>query len=295
MRERSEQAIAGTRVLKPGCEHAPDMQQIAVDGTTVPALGFGTSGMDTDDERYRAVSTALDAGYRHVDTAQIYGSEPAVGDAIRDADVDREEVFVTTKLSRDNRAHDAVIESTHDSLDRLDTGYVDLLLIHSPDQEPSHEETLDAMNELVDEGTVRNVGVSNFSVAETRAAIEHSDAPILTNQVEYNVHERRDDLLSVCLDEGVMLTAYSPLGVGDCLDDEVLTGIADDHDRTAAQVALRWLLQQPLVSPIPMSSNPEHVRANADVFDFELSDDEMRDLFAVEGDLDDDLATKLGL
>ena len=271
------------------------MRRITVDDTTVPALGFGTSGMDTDDERYRAVSTALDAGYRHVDTAQIYGSEPAVGDAIRDADVDREEVFVTTKLSRDNRAHDAVIESTHDSLDRLDTGYVDLLLIHSPDQEPSHEETLDAMNELVNEGMVRNVGVSNFSVAETRVAIEHSDAPIRTNQVEYNVHERRDDLLSVCLDEGVMLTAYSPLGVGDCLDDEVLTGIADDHDRTAAQVALRWLLQQPLVSPIPMSSNPEHVRANADVFDFELPGDEMHELFTIGGDLDDGLASKLGL
>ncbi|WP_049899275.1 aldo/keto reductase [Halococcus agarilyticus] len=271
------------------------MQQITVGGTTVPALGFGTSGMDTDDERYRAISAALDAGYRHIDTAQMYDSESAVGDAIRDADVDREEVFVTTKLLGENRAHDAVIESTRDSLDRLDTEYVDLLLIHSPDQEVTHEETLDAMNELVDEGAVENVGVSNFSVEETRAAIEHSDEPLLTNQVEYNVHERRDDLLSLCLDEDVMLTAYSPLGVGDCLDDETLVGIADDHDRTPAQVALRWLLQQPLVSPIPRSSNPEHVRANADVFDFELSADEMRDLFAVGGDLDDDLAAKLGV
>ncbi|EMA53478.1 MULTISPECIES: aldo/keto reductase [Halococcus] len=271
------------------------MQQITVDGTTVPALGFGTSGMDTDDERYRAVSAALDAGYRHVDTAQMYESESAVGDAMGDSGIDREEVFVTTKLLGENRAHDAVIESTRDSLDRLDTEYVDLLLIHSPDQEVAHEETLDAMNELVEEGTVENIGVSNFSVEETRAAIEHSDAPILTNQVEYNVHERRDDLLSLCLDEDVMLTAYSPLGVGDCLDNEVVTGIADDHDKTAAQVAIRWLLQQPLVSPIPMSSNPEHVRANADVFDFELTDDEMRDLFAIGGDLDDDLAGKLGL
>jgi diketogulonate reductase-like aldo/keto reductase len=271
------------------------MQQITASGATVPALGFGTSGMDTDDERYRAVSAALDAGYRHIDTAQMYESEPAVGDAIDDADPDREEVFVTTKLSRDNRAHDAVLDSVHDSLDRLDTDYVDLLLIHSPDQDPSHEETLDAMNELVDGGIVRSVGVSNFSVEETRAAIEYSDTPILTNQVEYNLHERRDDLLSFCLDHDVMLTAYSPLGVGDCLDDEVLTGIADDHDRTPAQVAIRWLLQQPLVSPIPMSTNPEHVRANADVFDFELTNDEMRDLFAVSGDLDDDLVSKIGL
>ena len=271
------------------------MQQIAVDGTTVPALGFGTSGMDTDEERYRAVSAVLDAGYRHVDTAQVYESEPAVGDAIRDADVDREEVFVTTKLSRDNRTHDAVGDSIHDSLDRLNTEYVDLLLIHSPDQDAAHAETLDAMNELADEDAVRHVGVSNFSIAETRNAIETSDAPILTNQVEYNVRERRDDLLSFCLDHDIVLTAYSPLGVGSLPDDETLAWIADRHGKTAAQVAIRWLLQQPLVSPIPMSSNPEHVRANADVFDFELSDDEMRDLFAVEGDLDDDLATKLGL
>jgi diketogulonate reductase-like aldo/keto reductase len=239
--------------------------------------------MDTDDERYRAVSAALDAGYRHVDTAQMYESEPAVGDAIRDVDVDREEVFVTTKLSRENRAHDAVIESTRDSLDRLDTEYVDLLLIHSPDQEPSHEE-----------GTVRNVGVSNFSVEETRAAIERSDAPILTNQVEYNLAERPDDLLSF-FDEEVVLTAYSPLGAGDGLGDDALARIADDHGKTPAQVAIRWLLQQPMVSPIPMSSNHEHVRANADVFDFELTSDEMRELFAVDGDLDDDLAERLGL
>lgn len=271
------------------------MEHITVGDTTVPALGFGTSGMDTDDERYRAVSAALEAGYRHIDTAQMYDSESAVGDAIHDADVDREEVFVTTKLLGENRAHDAVIESTHDSLDRLDTEYVDLLLIHSPDQEPSHEETLNAMNELVDKGAVENVGVSNFSVEETREAIEHSDAPILTNQVEYNVHERQDDLLSFCLDHDVMLTAYSPLGVGDCLNDEVVRRIADDHDRTPAQVVIRWLLQQPLVSPIPMSSNPDHVRANADVFDFELADSEMRDLFAVGGGLSDDLASKIGL
>jgi len=270
------------------------MQQITAGGATVPALGFGTARMDTDEERYRAVSAALDAGYRHIDTAQVYGSEPAVGDAIADSGVDREELFVTTKLSGDNRTHDAVIESTHDSLDRLDTEYVDLLLIHSPDQEVSHEETLDAMNELVDDG-VRHVGVSNFSVEETRAAIEHSDAPILTNQVNYNVHERQDDLLAFCMDHDIVLTAYSPLGVGDCLDDEVLAGIAEEHEKTAAQVAIRWLLQQPLVSPIPMSSNPEHVRANADVFDFELTNDEMHELFAVGGELDDGLASQLGV
>ena len=271
------------------------MQSLTIAGVTVPALGFGTAGMDTDEERRQAVSAALDAGYRHIDTAQMYDSEAAVGEAISQSEVAREELFVTTKLVRANRAHDAVIDSTHDSLDRLGTDSLDLLLIHSPDQSVSHEETLDAMNELVDEGAVQHIGVSNFSVEQTRDAMDHSDAPILTNQVEYNVRTRQDDLLSFCLDRDVMLTAYSPLGVGNLLGNETLAGIADEHGKTPAQVAIRWLLQQPMVATIPMSSNPDHTVQNFDVFDFELSDGEMRDLFAVGGDLDASLASKLGL
>ena len=151
------------------------------------------------------------------------------------------------------------------------------------------------MNELLDEGTIRHLGVSNFSVEETREALAYSEAPILTNQVEYDVYERQDDLLSLCIDEEIMLTAFSPLGRGDPLDDKTIRGIADRHERTAAQVALRWLLQQPMVAAIPMSSNPDHVRQNFDVFDFEFSSEEMGDLFAINGELDDGLASRLDL
>lgn len=271
------------------------MQHLTIGGVTVPALGFGTAGMDTDEERRQAVAAALDAGYRHIDTAQMYDSEAAVGEAIRQSGVAREELFITTKLVRANRTHDAVIESTHDSLDRLDTDYADLLLIHSPDQSVSHEETLDAMNELAEEGAVRHIGVSNFSVEQTRDAMAHSEAPILTNQVEYNVRTRQDDLLSFCLDRDVMLTAYSPLKIGEYLDNEVLRETATAHEKTVRQVAIRWLLQQPLVSTIPRSSNPDHIEQNFDVFDFELSAEEMGDLFAVGSDLDETLASQLGL
>jgi diketogulonate reductase-like aldo/keto reductase len=271
------------------------MEYVTVEGEEVPALGFGTASMDTDEERERAIAAALAAGYRHLDTAQIYGSEPAVGGSVRNADANREEVFITTKLSGDNRAYDAVIDSTRESLDRLEMDYIDLLLIHSLDQDVPHEEALDAMNELLDEGVIRHLGVSNFSVEETREALAHSEAPIFTNQVEYNVHERQDDLLSLRIDEEIMLTAYSPLGVGDLLKDETVREIADRHERTAAQVALRWLLQQPMVAAIPMSSNPDHVRQNFDVFDFELSSEEMGDLFAIDSDLDDGLASRLDL
>jgi diketogulonate reductase-like aldo/keto reductase len=283
------------RELTIGWKYCERIEYVAVDGEEVPALGFGTASMDTDEEREQAISAALAAGYRHLDTAQIYGSEPAVGRSVRDADINREEVFITTKLSGDNRAYDAVIDSTRESLDRLETDYIDLLLIHSPDQDVSREETLDALNELLDEGAIRHFGVSNFSVEETREAITHSEVPIFTNQIEYNVHERQDDLLSLRIDEEIMLTAYSPLGVGDLLEDETVRGIADRHERTAAQVALRWLLQQSMVAAIPMSSNPDHVRQNFNVFDFELSSEEMSDLFAIDGDLNNGLASRLNL
>ncbi|MEF8850871.1 MAG: aldo/keto reductase [Haloarculaceae archaeon] len=264
-------------------------------GVEVPALGFGTARMDAYETEYRAVETALEAGYRHVDTAQIYGSEPAVGDALADAELDREDVFLTTKLAGGNRAYDAVVESTRESLEALGTSYVDLLLIHWPVEDVPTEETLRAMNDLRADGLVRHVGVSNFSVPQLREAREASDAPVLTDQVEYHARNRQDELLAYCVDEGVMLTAYSPLGVGELLDEEALVAVGDRHGKTPAQVAIRWLLQQPMVATVPMSSSPAHVRENYDVFDFELSTAEMRELFALEGDLDADLADTLGL
>ncbi|WP_436925970.1 aldo/keto reductase [Halosimplex amylolyticum] len=269
------------------------MEYVTVDGVDVPALGFGTARMDTDEERRRAVETALEAGYRHVDTAQSYGSEGAVGDALAASDVDREDVFVTTKLSGDNRAYDDVVESTGESLQRLGLDAVDLLLIHAPNDDVPLAETLDAMNELRDDGFVRHLGVSNFSVDQLREAMERSDAPILTNQVEYHVRERRDDLLSFCIEEDVMLTAYSPLDVGGLAGDPMLAQIGDRVGKTAAQVAIRWLIQQPMVSAIPMSSSPEHIRSNFDVFDFQLTDDEMTEL-AEQGGTVDAIRSKLG-
>ncbi len=271
------------------------MEYVTVGGTEVPALGFGTARMDEYDEQYRTVSAALETGYRHVDTAQIYGSEGAVGDAIEESDVDREELFLTTKLADGNRDRDAVLESTAESLDRLGTEYVDLLLIHSPNDGIGHEETIGAMNELQAEGRVEHVGVSNFSVRQTAEAIELSETPILTNQVKYNPYESQADLLAYCIDEGVMLTAYSPLAVGDVVGDEVLESIGERHDKTAAQVALRWLLDQPMVSPIPMSSSPGHIRENFALFDFELDDEELREVFELQGGLPEELADRLGL
>lgn len=272
-----------------------DTEYVTARGVEIPALGFGTARFDSDDACRRAVERALDVGYRHLDTAQVYGTEGAVGEAVDASDVDREDVFVTTKLSDGNRSRDRVLESTRESLEKLRMDAVDLLLIHSPKQDVDVAETVAAMNELQDEGVVRHVGVSNFSVEQTRRAMDASETPILANQVEYHPNRGQQSLLEFCIDEDVMLTAYSPLDVGRVADDETLAEIGERHGKSASQVALRWLVQQPTVSAIPKAAGDDHVRENFDVFDFELDDDEMRRVFEGAGGLTDGLRDRLGL
>ena len=270
------------------------MEYVTVQGEEVPALGYGTARMDESEAR-EAMARAIDVGYRHIDTAQVYGTEPAVGQAIADSAVDREEFFVTTKISTENVRYDDVHESFESSLERLRTDYVDLLLIHAPVEDVPVEETLSAMNELQEEGSVRHVGVSNFSVAQMEEAREASETPIFTNQVEYHPRHGQNDVLTYCIENGVMLTAYSPLDVGEVALDETLRDVAESHGKTASQVALRWLLQQEMVSAIPKAASEEHQRENFDVFDFELSDEDMRAIFSIDVGLEPGVAELLGL
>jgi diketogulonate reductase-like aldo/keto reductase len=269
------------------------MEYVSVHGVDVPALGFGTWQLRGDACR-EAVADAHDAGYRHVDTAQMYENEAAVGRAIADADVDREEVFLVTKILRRNLAREDVHRSVEESLDRLDT-YVDLLLIHAPSRTVPIEESIGAMNELQADGRVRHVGVSNFSASQLEAAMDASDTPILTNQVEYHPFRSQRDLLEFCLDEEVMLTAYSPVARTDVVGNETLREIGDRYGKTEAQVALRWLVQQPLVSAIPKAASAEHRAENLAIFDFELSDAEMERVFDLQGGLVSRLRSRLGL
>jgi diketogulonate reductase-like aldo/keto reductase len=270
------------------------MKTVTVQGVDVPALGLGTARMEGEECR-DAVETALDIGYRHLDTAQMYDNEAAVGAALGNHSVDREDVFVTTKIHPSKLAPEDVRSSFEASLDRLDTAYVDLLLIHAPRDSAPIEETVGAMNALQEEGAVRHIGVSNFSVDQTRAAIDASRTPIVTNQVEYHPSNEQTDLLPFCIDNDVMLTAYSPLAKGGVANDETLTEIGDRYDKTPAQVALRWLLQQDRVAAIPKASSRDHMVENFEVFDFELSDEEMEAVFDLQGGLLDRLRMSLGL
>jgi len=243
----------------------------------VPALGLGTSGM-TGAACREAVLTAFDLGYRHLDTAQMYDNEAAVGAAIADAELDRDAVFLTTKILPENLAYADLRESFGESLDRLDTDYVDLLLIHAPSDEVPLEESLEAMNELQRDGWVEHIGVSNFDVDQTATAVDLSATPILTNQVKYHPYHPQDELLEYCLEQEILLTAYTPLAQGNVLDDRTLIEIANRHGKTAAQIALRWLVQQAGVITIPQSADPDHLAENIDLFDFELSEAEMAEI-----------------
>ncbi|HET7325357.1 MAG TPA: aldo/keto reductase [Halococcus sp.] len=253
------------------------MEYVTVQSTEIPAIGLGTWRMKGPTCR-RSVATALELGYRHIDTAQAYGNEAQVGRAISQSGIDREELFLTTKLAGSNRDHDSVLDSTRESLEKLDTDYVDLLLIHQPNSTTALEETIGAMDTLVEEDVVKHIGVSNFGLERLHAAREHANAPILTNQVQYHPFWDQSTLLDYCQIHDLMLTAYSPLAHGGAVSDDLLRNIGARYDRTPAQVALRWLVQQENVSTIPKSTSPEHLEANLQVFDFELSRDEMRSI-----------------
>ena len=252
-----------------------DRTAVQVGEAEIPKIGLGT-WQNTGEQCARSVKTALDAGYRHIDTAQMYDNEQQVGNGIEAAGVDRDEVFLTTKVWRSNLRGEDVQETVHESLDRLDTGYIDLLLIHWPHPRVPVEETIKAMADLRDDGLVSHLGVSNYTTAQFREARDVAESPLVTDQVLYNPLKDQSDLHEYLTDHDRSLTAYSPLARGALVEDEMLADIGSTYDKSAPQVALRWLIQQERVVVIPKATSPAHIRSNLAVFDFELTDREMR-------------------
>jgi len=250
-------------------------------GTTIPALGFGTWQLKGD-ECQRSVHAALETGYRHIDTAQAYENEAEIGRVLNESGIPREELFLTTKIWREQLDAVSLQTSFEQSLDRLQTDYVDLLLIHWDNDEIPMDETLQAMNDLQDEGRVKQIGVSNFTVPRLHAAIEASRSPIFTNQIEYHPFLGQADIRAYCLSKHILLTAYCPIARGEVMKNEEISKIAEEHGKSPAQVTLRWLLQQEQVVAIPKSSDPQHIRSNFDIFDFSLSAEEMNQIYRLE-------------
>lgn len=254
-----------------------NIEYVNVKGEKVPALGLGTWQIEGK-RCEKAVKNALNIGYRHIDTAQAYGNEQQVGNAINTSDVYREDIWLTTKIWRSNFHREDVKNSFEESLNKLQTDYVDLLLIHWPHREIPFKETLSAMTDLVEAGKVKNIGVSNFTVSQLREASNVSETSLLTNQVEYHPFLSQKEVLEECKSRGMMLTAYSPLARGNVLDSLPLKKLGNKYGKSSAQIALRWLVQQENVSAIPKASTLQHQKENFDIFDFELKSTEMAEI-----------------
>jgi 2,5-diketo-D-gluconate reductase B len=254
------------------------MEYLTIKGERVPSLGLGTYRL-TGEACAQAVGRALSMGYRHVDTAQMYGNEAEVGRGIEDSGVDRGEIFLTTKVWPSDFAHDRLISKTRESLQKLRAEYVDLLLMHWPGDGVPLGETLGAMRELQEEGSVLHIGVSNFSPSLVEDAVEHAD--IFCNQVQYHPYRNQGALLHQAQEMDYLLTAYTPLSRGGVQRDATLGEIGEAHGKTATQAALRWLLQQDKVCAIPKATSDEHLRENLAVYDFELSDEEMDRIYTL--------------
>jgi diketogulonate reductase-like aldo/keto reductase len=250
--------------------------RVLADGNEMPLLGLGVWQVPNGPECENAVRSALELGYRHLDTAQAYGNEESVGRALRDSGVPRDEVFITTKFFP---AHEDPAAEAQRSLERLGVDQVDLYIIHWPQGGPTWAWA--GMERARELGYARSIGVSNFNVSELDQLMSVADSPPVVNQVQFSPFEYRRQLLEACEERNVALEAYSPLGTGRHLSDDQVRQIADRVGRTPAQVLLRWCVQRGLVV-IPKSTHRDRIDENARIFDFMLSEEDMAALDALD-------------
>jgi diketogulonate reductase-like aldo/keto reductase len=255
------------------------MQFVEAKGARIPAIGLGTWEL-RGRACARLVEQALRLGYRHIDTAQIYENEREVGEGLRISGVPRNEIFVTTKVWTSHFAPHDLERSTKESLNRLRLSEVDLLLLHWPNPRVPLSETVDALAHVRKLGMAKHIGLSNFTVSLMEEAVEKCPAPLVCNQVEYHPYLDQSRVREACIRNEMALVAYSPIAKGKVRKDEVLSGIGKAHGKSAAQVCLRWLMQQN-VSAIPRTSKLERLSENFEVFDFELSEAEMAAITAL--------------
>ena len=255
------------------------MLMIDANGARIPALGLGTWEL-RGRTCARIVEQALTLGYRHIDTAQVYENEQEVGEGLRASRVRRSELFLSTKVWTTHFAPNDLERSTKESLVRLRVSDVDLLLLHWPNSHVPLAETLGALAHAKTLGLTRHIGVSNFTVALLDEAVALSPEPLVCNQVEYHPYLEQTKIREACARHGIAMVAYSPIAKGKIRNDPTLTRIGHAHGKSPAQICLRWLVQQNVVA-IPRTSKIERLSENLDVFDFELSEQDMTDIFAM--------------
>ncbi len=248
-------------------------------GLTLPALGLGTWQLDSDEAAFM-VEAALGCGFRHIDTAQMYKNESDVGRGIKASGVERDDLFLTTKIANENHEPDDLVRSVERSLDALQTDHVDLLLIHWPTSWPRIGATLSTMADVQASGLAHHIGVSNFTIEQLEIARQH--APIEVLQAECHPYFHQYELRQWCVDHDWIFTAYSPIAQGRVADDQVLSEIGERHEASATQVSLAWLQALPNVAAIPRTSAADHLSDNWQSRHLELSEDEIHEINALD-------------
>ncbi len=252
-------------------------------GRNIPKIGFGTAPLKGE-EAYQAVRDALDAGYRHIDTAAIYGNEEEVGRAVRDSKIPREKLYITSKLDASIKSYEHAIAAFHESLKRLGMDYLDLYLIHAPwpwnekfsDHKEGNVAAWRALEKIYEEGLANAIGISNFDPDDIQNILDNGTVVPHVNQIKYHIGHPQKATRELCNRHNILVEAYSPLGRGGVLTDERVVAMAKKHDVTPARLCVRYVLEKGAL-PLPRSSNPTHIKANADV-DFTLSDKDIKTL-----------------
>jgi diketogulonate reductase-like aldo/keto reductase len=270
------------KVTKENKEMADPMIALS-DSNSIPQLGFGTWLNKDEAECINSVKCALEAGYRHIDTAQIYGNEHFVGQALQESEVPRDEIFITTKIWNENLYWDDIIPSFDESLKKLRTDYVDLLLIHFPVTE-LRRPAWRRMEDILASGKARSIGVSNYTITHLEELLRETNVKPVVNQVEMHVFLQQAELVKYCKEQNIAIEAYSPLAHGRGIENTVLTRIAKKYHKSNAQVMIRWCLQQGFIT-MPKSVHAELIKQNFDVFDFELGESDLTEIKGLNSDL----------
>jgi 2,5-diketo-D-gluconate reductase B len=256
------------------------MRNVNVGNAAIPAIGFGTYGMSAADV-YRVVPAALSAGFRHIDTAQVYRNEGEIGECVAASGVPRSEIFLTTKVWVSNYSERNFEASVNESLRKLKTDYIDLLLLHWPGSDVPLAEQIAGLNAVARAGKVRHIGVSNFNRALMTEAIRLSAVPLVTNQFEYHPYLNQSLLIESTLQAGLAVTGYCGMAIGRVFSDPTLKEIAARYDKTIAQIVLRWLVQQRGMVALSRTTRVDRLAQNLAVFDFELDDVDMAAIHAL--------------
>lgn len=258
-------------------------------GIKIPVVGFGTWQTPDGEVAVSSVKSALANGYRHIDTAQAYKNEEGVGCALKESGIPREEIFLTTKLWNKNHSYDLAMSSFAESLEKLQTDYVDLFLIHWPNPvdfrdhwQNANAESWRAMEDLYEAGKIKAIGISNFRPHHIEELKKTAKIMPMVNQIFLAPGEKQEEVVSYCEDNDILLEAYSPLGTGKIFEVPEMKALAEKHNRSIAQIALRWSLQHGFL-PLPKSVTPSRIKENAQLFDFELSKTDMAQIDALDG------------